>query len=254
MLKGPAPAAGHDQSKIQNPKSKIQHGAAALNLALTDWQVRQFARYAALLEEWNARMNLTRIPPHEVVPLHFLDSLLVTQAVDVGAASHLLDVGSGAGFPGLPLKIAFPSLSLTLLDSTRKKLDFLKAVVADLALDRVAFVHARAEEAGRMAARREVYDLVTARAVAKMNILAEWLLPFVRKGGRAVTLKSAGAEAEIAEAAKAIRALGGVMERVVEAVIPGTDIVRKLVVIRKERPAPQVYPRAAAVIKSHPLK
>jgi len=250
----------HDEEPftIHNPQSRIENqlveGAAGLGLTLTDRQIEQFVRYAALLEEWNARMNLTRIPPDQVVPLHFLDSLALCRAVDLRAGGRLIDVGTGAGFPGVPLKIAFPALSLTLLDSTRKRLVFLDTVLRQLDLPGAITLHARAEEAGRAAPHREAYDYAAARAVARLNVLAEWLLPLIRVGGAALALKSADVQKEIAEAEGAVTRLGGVVEKIVSVVLPGVGIERKIVVLRKTRRTPPRYPRAGGEIRAKPLK
>jgi 16S rRNA (guanine527-N7)-methyltransferase len=228
-------------------------GAEALGVRLNEKQIGQFAQYAALLEEWNARMNLTRVAPQDVVPLHFLDSLTVSGVAEGPLTGRLLDVGTGAGFPGVPLKIVYPELSVSLLDSTRKKLDFLDAVISALGLQGIQTVHSRAEEAGRDNRHRQKYDVVTARAVARMNVLSEWLLPLVKAGGIAVAMKSAASDEEIAEAENAVKTLGGEIEKVSSVVIPGTDIERKIVVMRKLRPTPAKYPRIAAEIKARPL-
>lgn len=220
---------------------------------LSDRQLAQFARYAEMLEEWNRVLNLTRVPPDEIVPLHFLDSLTVAKAVDLIRPLRLIDVGTGAGFPGLALKIAFPSLDVTLLDSTRKRLSFLDAVIADLGLTGVRTAHGRAEAAGRNPAYRERFDIATARAVSRLNALAEFLVPLVRLGGHIVAMKSAAVDEEVAESANAVKILGGSAPRSVAVTLPETDIERKLVIIDKVRPTPSRYPRDATQIKAKPL-
>jgi 16S rRNA (guanine527-N7)-methyltransferase len=218
-------------------------GAEALGVRLNEQQIGQFAQYAALLEEWNARMNLTRVAPQDTVPLHFLDSLTVSAAAEASLAGRLLDVGTGAGFPGVPLKIAHPELSVTLMDSTRKKLDFLDAVIGALGLRNIKTIHIRAEDAMRASEHYERYDVVTARAVARLNVLAGWMLPFVKPGGIAVAMKSATSDEEIEEAENVIKVLRGVIGRKYSVRIPGTDIGRKIVVIRKGGTTPFTYSR-----------
>lgn len=180
-------------------------------------------------------MNLTSVTAEQVVPRHFLDSLAAQRAVDLSGGGRLIDVGTGAGFPGIPLKIAFPSLQITLLDSTRKRLTFLDAVIADLGLERITTVHSRAEDAARLPAHRAQYDFATARAVAPLERLAGWMIPFLRPGGIAIALKSEDAEEEIGEAGATIRKLGARTERVVMVRIPGTEIDRRIAVLRKNQ-------------------
>ena len=235
-------------------RKSLIDGAAAFGVGLDDEQVERFERFASILEEWNTRFNLTRIPISEVVPGHFLDSLSVCQAIEPDrGATRLLDLGTGAGFPGIPLKIARPALALTLLDSTRKKLDFLRAAVAHLGLAEVDLCHARAEDVGREARWRETFDLVTARALARLNVLAEWALPLVRSGGRFVAMKGAEVDEELREAAAAIRELGGELLDVVQLRIPGTEVYRSLVIVGKCASTDPRYPRSTKQIRKNPL-
>ncbi|HLV78876.1 MAG TPA: 16S rRNA (guanine(527)-N(7))-methyltransferase RsmG [Chthonomonadaceae bacterium] len=222
----------------ESQRAHLAEGAALWGIPLNAQTLDRFARFATLLEEGNRRLNLTRVPAEEVVALHFLDSLALAAVFRPEPGTQALDVGTGAGFPGVPLALAFPDLQMTLLDATRKRLVFLEEAVADLGLSNVRVLHGRAEDLARDPQHREHYGLVTARAVAKMGVLAGWLLPLVCLKGVAVTYKSREAGEEIANARPQIEALGGRIERVVDVVLPRTDILRKLAVIRKQRPTP----------------
>ena len=210
----------------------------------------RFRRYYEALEETGKVMNLTAIHGEEAVArLHFLDSAAPLLRFDLNGL-RAIDVGTGAGFPGLPLKLLCPGLRLTLLDSLQKRLDFLRDLCAELELEDVELVHARAEEPGD---RRETYDLALSRAVARLNLLCELCLPYVKVGGRFLALKGPGAAEELAEAERAVRTLGGAVEEVFDYALPGEETHHNIVVVRKERPTPKSYPRKFAIMKKCPL-
>ena len=210
-------------------------------------------RYAALLLEKNRVMNLTAITaPADVAALHFLDCAALLNLLDF-TGKRLLDVGTGAGFPGMVLKILVPSLDVTLLDSLGKRLDWLEEVCDILSLSGIRAVHARAEENGRDAAFREQFDFVTSRAVAEMRVLAELCLPYVKVGGRFLAMKSVDTGAETDAAAHAVLLLGGQLEPALDYTIPGTDVRHRLIPVLKLRPTPEKYPRPFAKIKKTPL-
>lgn len=208
----------------------LRDGAGEWGISLSEQQLDAFSVFTTLLEEQNRVMNLTRIPLADIVPLHFLDSLSILRIVPLEQGARILDLGSGAGFPGIPVAIARQDLNMTLLDATNKKVMFLQNVVEKLALPNCRAVHGRAEE---MADRKGQYACVTARAVASMDKLAGWMLPFVKKGGVAVAMKSSQASEEIEGARKVIQQLGAEIERVEKIDLPGTDITRLLAVLRK---------------------
>jgi 16S rRNA (guanine527-N7)-methyltransferase len=226
--------------------------AQAWGLALDQQQLDQFALYARELRRWNERVNLTAISDErEIVTRHFLDSLRC--ALSWGVSPHsLVDVGTGAGFPGLPLKILRPELDLALVESIEKKAAFLRYIAAELGFSDVSIVVARAEAAGHDPAHRERFDVVTARAVAELRVLAEYCLPFCRVGGRFLAPKGAQSEYEIADAHVAITRLGGQIAGVEAVDLPGLER-RTLIVIEKSASTPEQYPRAAGVPAKRPL-
>lgn len=227
----------------------LREGFAALNVSAPEGSFETLRRYWELLEEKNRVMNLTAITgEEECARQHFLDCGALL-AVTEFAGKTVIDVGSGAGFPGLVLKILEPSLELTMLDSLGKRVDFQKEVCAALGLN-CECIHGRAEEMGEL---RAQYDIAASRAVARLNMLAELCLPFVKKGGVFVAMKGPEPEEEIAEAKKAIRTLGAEVERVVKYPVPGTDAVHSAVVLRKTGDTPAKYPRRWAKIKTSPL-
>ncbi len=231
-------------------------GAAALGLTLTATQVAAFATYAHELHAWNQHTNLTSVDdPAQVVIRHFLDSLQCVRywhAADGTPPKHLLDLGTGAGFPGVPLKLVQPALHLTLVDSVGKKTAFLRHLVDVLALPAVVVLTSRAEPLGHAPAHRATYDVVTARAVAALPVLAEYALPLLRVGGRLLAPKGATIDNELTAAAPALAMLGGSIQQVAPVQVPG-DEPRTLVVIVKERATPKRYPRATGVPAHRPL-
>lgn len=213
----------------------LVQGASAFGLTLDAPLLARFFRFAALLEQGNRRLNLTRVRPEDYVTLHFLDSLALAAIHRPAPGARILDVGTGAGMPGVPLALAFPDTRVTLLDGTRKRLLFLEEVLADMGVTNAHTLHGRAEELARNPQYKTQYDLVTARAVAPLDALAGWLLPFARPGGLVVAYKSREAQPEIENARLAIAAQSGILEQVADITLPGTDIARKLVLIRKRR-------------------
>jgi 16S rRNA (guanine527-N7)-methyltransferase len=240
----------------------LRAGAQQLGLALSEEQVQQFELYYRELVEWNERLNLTAITGYdEVQTKHFLDCLAGWPVVagELGLGDrltrplHLVDVGTGAGFPGVPLKIAAPRLKLTLMDGTGKKVTFLRHLVERLGLQNVNVVQGRAEELGHQTAFRGQFDLVTARAVAPLNTLVEYLLPLARKDALTVIYKGANVAAEFMEARKAVETLGGEVVRLAPVSVPLLDEKRFVVLIRKVRPTPAQFPRGQGLARKKPL-
>ena len=208
-------------------------------------------RYAQLLVEKNKVMNLTAITePDQIATLHFLDSAALLTLADFRNKT-VADVGTGAGFPGVPVRIVEPSVRLTLLDSLNKRIEFLKEVCAELNLDDVACIHGRAEEFA--AGHRESYDIVTSRAVANLQLLSELCLPLVKPGGLFLAMKAVDSDAELDAARRAIDLLGGRVSAVRDYPIPGSEVRHRLVMIEKQRPSPAKYPRPFAKMKKAPL-
>lgn len=232
-------------------------GAREFGVALDERQIEAFGAYHRELIEWNERFNLTAITDTEGVYIrHFLDSLSCLQGrprPEPGLRLDLIDVGAGAGFPGIPIKLAAPSVRLTLLEATGKKVGFLEHLVQTLGLSDVRAVHTRAEEAGRISAHREQYDWAVARAVADLPVLVEYMLPLVRVGGLALAQKGERAAAEVQDAAAAIHALGGRVRRLMPVEIRGLAETRHLVLIDKVAATPERYPRRPGVPSKRPL-
>jgi len=223
-------------------------------LAVGEEQLDLFERYYELLTDWNERMNLTAITgKDEVYAKHFFDSLTVAMAVPVGQMKTAADIGTGAGFPGLPLKILFPRLKLLLVDSLRKRIQFLEHAAAELGLKDVVCLHGRAEDLARRPDLRDRFDLVTARAVARLNVLGELCLPFVRPGGSFVAMKGPQGREELAEAERGIRLLRARVAVVRTVRLPLEDAERTLIVLEKTGSTPDAYPRRAGIPARNPL-
>lgn len=231
----------------------LKKAAQAEGFLLSDQQLAAFERYAELLVEWNQKMNLTAITePEEIAVKHFVDSLMLLKYIDLPENGSLIDVGTGAGFPGIPIKIYSPSVRVTLLDALNKRINFLDAVSKELGQENRC-LHLRAEEGGRKPELREQFDVATARAVASMTALAEYCLPYVKVGGIFAALKGFEIESELEEAKPAIKLLGGKIERVEQYTLAG-ELKRSVVIIKKISQCSTKYPRNSAKIVKNPLK
>lgn len=226
----------------------------SLGWELSPKQSEQFDRYLKLLVSRNRQMNLTALTEERDVYIkHFFDSLTVAKQVPMDAVESLIDVGTGAGFPGIPLKIAFPRLRVVLLDSLRKRVDFLKDVIRELDLDQTEAIHSRAEAAAREQILREQFDVAVARAVARLPVLAEFCLPFVRVGGWFVAMKGPEVGKEIEESATAFQKLGGGKVFQASLSLPEGMGERRLLIVRKQSPTPSAYPRRPGIPAKKPL-
>lgn len=232
----------------------LEQGAEELGITLSEKQKQQFCRYYELLVEWNSFMNLTAITEFEdVLVRHFLDSISLIKAVNLNEKKTVLDIGTGAGFPGIPLKIAFPELSVCLVDSLNKRVKFLNTVIEELGLCDIEAVHARAEDFAKQPGRREAFDLAVSRAVANLSSLSEYCLPMVKVGGMFASYKSGTIAEELDQAKKAISVLGGSIENTVYFKLGNTDMERSFVCIRKIKNTPKKYPRKAGLPSKEPI-
>lgn len=224
------------------------------HITLTSFQIEQFITYYEMLIEKNKVMNLTGITDfEEVLKKHFIDSLSLVKACDLNGDISLLDVGTGAGFPGIPLKIAFPNLKITLLDSLNKRITFLQEVIDRLELKTIEAFHGRAEDFAKPDLLREKFDLCVSRAVANLSTLSEYCLPYVKIGGNFISYKSEKVFEEIDQANNSIKILGGIIVNQIDFTLPSSDIYRNLIVIRKCNSTPKQYPRKAGTASKNPL-
>lgn len=238
-------------------RKQFNQELSLLSIELEENQINQFYQYYEILIEWNKVMNLTTIiDMDEVITKHFVDSLSLIKAVkDIGTTAYsIIDVGTGAGFPGIPLKIAFPQLKITLMDSLNKRVKFLNEVIGKLSLSQIQAKHGRAEDCGRDINHREKYDICVSRAVANLSTLSEYCLPFVMVGGIFIPYKSGKIEEELQSAKHAVFLLGGKVRGVESFLLPGTDVERSLVRIEKVEVMSKKYPRKAGMPSKEPLR
>lgn len=221
---------------------------------LLDQQMNQFNDFYEMLVEKNKVMNLTAITEYdEVVLKHFIDSIVIYKRISEDNVESIMDVGTGAGFPGIPLKILFPEIRLTLLDSLNKRILFLNEVIHNLGLENIECIHGRAEDIGHLPEYREQYDLTVSRAVANLSSLSEYCIPFVRVGGKFISYKSGNIDDELNDAKTSIHLLGSGIEDVEKYTLPDSDMQRSIVVIRKEKKLSNKYPRKAGMPAKQPL-
>lgn len=226
-----------------------------VGLEFTEGQYEQFIKYMRLLQEWNEKINLTAITEDgEVVKKHFIDCIKAFKSDKIKNAKTIIDVGTGAGFPGLPIAIMNPNVEVTLLDSLNKRINFLNLVVRELGLKNVKTIHSRAEDGARKPELREKFDIATSRAVANMAVLSEFCMPYVKKGGYFVALKGPSIDEELENGSNAIKILGGELKDIIEISIEETDLKHNIVEVKKIKTCPKTYPRKAGTVNKKPLQ
>lgn len=239
---------------MEEKNNVLIQGCLELGIHLTDTQVNQFETYYELLVEWNKVMNLTGITEYdEVMQKHFVDSLSIVKAADLGQCKKVLDMGTGAGFPGIPIKIVYPHLEVVLLDSLNKRIKFLNEVIGKLGLSGITAIHGRAEDYAKQKEYREMFDLCVSRAVANLASLSEYCIPYTMLHGNFISYKSGSIEDELQNAKNAVFLLGGKIKDTVKFTLPGSDIERSLVIIEKVKKTPGKYPRKAGLPAKEPI-
>ena len=230
---------------------KLDENIKKMNINLSNSELEKFYKYKELLIEWNSKINLTAIVDDiDIINKHFVDSIIINKYVN---KEKVIDIGTGAGFPGIPLKIINDKLEVTLLDSLNKRVNFLNIVINELNLNNIEAIHGRAEEVFKNKKYREMYDIATSRAVAQLNVLVEYMLPAVKVGGTCICMKGNNIKEELDKSSKAIKVLGGKLEKVEEFVIPNTDYKRNIIIIKKEKSTPIKYPRKAGIPSKEPI-
>lgn len=233
----------------------MKKAALDVEMEFTEAQYEQFIKYMRLLQEWNEKINLTAITEdEEVVKKHFIDCIKAFKSDTIKNANTVIDVGTGAGFPGLPIAIMNPEVKVTLLDSLNKRINFLNLVVRELGLKNVTTIHSRAEDGARRSELREKFDVATSRAVANMAVLSEFCMPYVKKEGYFVALKGPSIDEELENGRNAIKILGGELKGIIEISIEETDLKHNIVEVKKVKNCPKTYPRKAGTVNKKPLQ
>lgn len=233
-------------------KLKFMEKLACINMELSESKIRDFFTYMELLIEWNEKINLTAIVEmDDVIDKHFIDSLTISQYIEENKT--IIDVGTGAGFPGIPLKIARDDLKIDLLDSLNKRINFLNEIINKLELKNIKATHSRAEDESNKKEKRESYDIAVSRAVANLPVLLEYLLPFVKLGGKCICMKGINIDEEVNNSKKALKELGGEIEEIKKIKLPNTDATRNIIIIRKIANTPKKYPRKAGIASKNPI-
>ncbi len=233
----------------------LKNGALSYDIHLNDQQIEQFILYMELLKEWNEKINLTTITDDmEIVRKHFLDSISIVKSGLVKEGTSLIDVGTGAGFPGIPIKIIIPGIKVVLLDSLNKRIIYLNEVINKLNLKDIEAVHGRAEEFSKKPDYREKFDIATARAVANLAVLSEYCIPYVKVKGHFISMKGPSIDEEIVNGKNAISTLGGKFVEIIKTEIPGEALDHRLVIVEKIRSTDVKYPRKYAQIEKKPIK
>lgn len=239
---------------MKNKEQRLIENMKMISVELTNKQVSQFIKFYEMLVEWNKVMNLTGITEYdEVVMKHFVDSLSIVKVNGFDNVTTIIDVGTGAGFPGIPLKIVFPEIKITLLDSLNKRIKFLNAVIDELELENIETIHGRAEDFSKKEDYREQYDLCVSRAVANLATLSEYCLPYVKEDGYFLPYKSGDIKEEAANSKKAVKILGGSIEDIISFEIPDTDMARTILKIHKTKATPKRFPRKAGLPTKEPI-
>lgn len=233
-------------------KAKMVPKLNEINMQLPESKIRDFFTYMEELLEWNQKINLTAILERdEIIDKHFVDSLTISNYIEEN--KKIIDVGTGAGFPGIPLKIAREDLKIDLLDSLNKRINFLNEMIEKLKLKNITAIHSRAEDESNKKEKREQYDIAVSRAVANLPVLLEYLLPFVKVGGKCICMKGSNIEEEINNSKKALKELGGEIEKIEQFKLPGTDATRNIIIVKKINTTPKKYPRKAGTAVKNPI-